>query len=100
MGEQGLTDSLQVLHRWVHHGPCAKPVALGAQGLLESEGGLVETALAQPSPLARWDPQDSGLRLFLPLSPCPGVLCCKVVGPDPGRERLAWWAGQTGTRGV
>lgn len=74
-GGAGLTDSLQVLHRWIHHGPRTKPVALGAQGLL----ALLGSPGSAPPHWPSWDPQDSGLRLFLPLSPCQvSHLCCKV----------------------
>lgn len=77
-GGAGLTDSLQVLHHGVHHGPHARPVALGAQGLLQS-GGLVGQPWLTPLHWLSWDPQDSGLRLFLPLpSYQVSHLCCKV----------------------
>lgn len=71
-GGAGLTDSLQVLHRWVHHGPCAKPVALGAQGLLES-GGLAGQPWLSPSPLAQLGPSGLGPEALLAPLSLPGV---------------------------
>lgn len=73
-----LTDGLQVLHHQAHHGPHARPVALGAQGLRES-GGLGGQPRLSPSPSAQLGPSGLGLRLFLPLPPRQAShLCCKV----------------------
>ena len=71
-GGAGLTDSLQVLHHGVHHGPHARPVALGAQGLLQS-GGLVGQPWRSPSPLAQLGPSGLGPEALFAPPFLPGV---------------------------